>query len=203
MEIFLTAFLIGFSIAAPVGPIGILTIQRSINYGRSAGLATGLGAATADACYGALVGFGLNALQEVLKNIELFLRIGGAAFFIYLGINIFKSNPVNEKKEENRSNNWKLYFSMLFITLTSPATCLIFISVFSNAGFELDQLTVGTISRVVIGVFAGSASWWLLLSFLASQFAHKLNNEHLKNLNRVAALFIFGFAFYGLFSYFL
>ncbi|MBM5805898.1 MAG: LysE family translocator, partial [Candidatus Verstraetearchaeota archaeon] len=130
----LRGLLIGFAIAAPVGPIGILCIQRTLAKGRIYGFASGLGAATADAIYGAVAGFGLTFISDVLINQQLWLRLLGGAFLLYLGTRTILSKPSKETPQTANKGLAADYTSTFLLTLTNPMTILSFIAVFAGLG---------------------------------------------------------------------
>ena len=120
VEFFAKGIVIGISIAAPVGPIGVLCIRRSLTEGWRMGLATGLGAATADALYGCIAGFGLTAISTFLVNQRMWLGLVGGVFLCYLGIRTFLSKPGDEAAEAGGVGFGSAYISTLFLTMASP-----------------------------------------------------------------------------------
>ncbi len=153
----------GFSIAAPVGPIGLLCIRRTLAEGRLVGFVSGLGAASADAVYGAVAGFGLTAVSAALVGSQAWLRLGGGIFLCWLGARTFFAKPAtNGARAATTRGLAASYASTLVLTLTNPATILSFAAVF--AGLGVVSGSYASASVLVAGVFAGSALWWLLLS---------------------------------------
>src|SRR5437868_3361367 len=134
---FLKGLIIGFSIAAPVGPIGVLCIRRSLAEGTRVGLVTGLGAATADALYGCVAGFGLSAISKFLDKQQFWLGLLGGIFLCYLGVKTFLSRPASNAAEAKSGGFFMTYASTLLLTLTNPSTILSFVAVF--AGFGLAE----------------------------------------------------------------
>jgi len=192
--------IIGFSIAAPVGPIGVLCIRRSLAEGRQVGLATGLGAATADAAYGYVAAFGLTAISGFLVGHRLWLGLVGGLFLCYLGLRTFLSRPAEQAAQPNGNGGLlSAYGSTLFLTLTNPMTILSFMAVF--AGLGLGQLhDYFSASAMVAGVFAGSALWWLLLSSGVSLFRERINHRWMQGINRLSGTVIVAFGLYSLAS---
>ncbi|MDT9179221.1 MAG: LysE family transporter [Limnospira sp. PMC 1291.21] len=181
---------IGFSIAAPVGPIGILCIRRSLTQGKIVGLLSGLGAATADAIYGFMAGFGLTAISSLLLGQQTLLRILGGLFLCYLGLKIFRDKPANESAQINHKLG--AYASTFLLTLTNPMTILGFIGIFSGLGLgETNNYFDATL--LVLGVFLGSALWWLLLVGFIELFRDRLNSTIFQWVNRVSGLIIISF----------
>lgn len=187
---------IGFSIAAPVGPIGVLCIRRTLADGRLAGLVSGLGAATADAFYGSLAGFGLTLVSNFLVSQQRWLRLVGGLFLLYLGIKTFLSAPASNPGQVIKMSSrglWGAYLSTLLLTLTNPLTILSFAAIFAGLGLVEtggDMLSAGTL---VLGVFCGSASWWLLLSGGVSLLRRRVTPAMLRWVNRIAGVVILGF----------
>ncbi len=188
--------LIGFSIAAPVGPIGVLCIRRTLSEGRAAGFASGLGAATADAIYGLVAGFGLTAVSAALLEYQAWIRLVGGLFLCYLGVRSFLARPVEDVEAADRRGGGLLgaYGSTLLLTLTNPVTILAFAAIFAGLNVGLDGgVDYGAAGTLVGGVFVGSALWWLLLSGLTGLFHARITPRTLRWINRVAGVVILGF----------
>ncbi|WP_088890656.1 LysE family translocator [Leptolyngbya ohadii] len=211
----LRGLLIGFSIAAPVGPIGILSIRRTLTDGLLMGILTGLGAATADAIYGGIAGFGLTAISNVLIQQGFWLRVLGGLFLCYLGIRIFFSKPIFPSPSDEPAENQKrslraaafggsiktlmgAYSSTVFLTLTNPATILSFTAVFAGLGLANSRNSYTEAIVLVLGVFLGSALWWLLLCGSVSLFRIRLNAKTLRWLNRISGLVLLTFGIIAL-----
>jgi threonine/homoserine/homoserine lactone efflux protein len=135
LDLLIKGLIIGFSIAAPVGPIGILCIRRTLAYGQITGLLSGLGAATADAMYGCVAGFGLTLISAFLLNQQSWLTLVGGLFLCYLGIKTMLAKPAQEAASTRAWGSWGVYLSTLFLTLTYPATILSFAVIVGGVGF--------------------------------------------------------------------
>lgn len=160
--LFAQSVLIGLSIAAPVGQIGVLAIQRTLNHGRAAGLATGLGAALADAVYGAIGAFGVAGLIHWLRGLKLWLGLCGGGYLLWLAWRIATQPPVRGSGQALQAGRWLRYVSGTFVlTLSNPSTILAFIAVF---GALAGGAPIVSPWVMVLGVLLGSALWWLLLS---------------------------------------
>jgi threonine/homoserine/homoserine lactone efflux protein len=133
-EFLLGGIILGFSIAAPVGPIGVLCIRRTLAEGRASGLVSGLGAATADAIYGCVAGFGLTFISSFLVNQQRWLHLVGGAFLCYLGIRTFLARPADQAALAQGSGLIGAYGSTFLLTLTNPMTILSFTAVFAALG---------------------------------------------------------------------
>jgi threonine/homoserine/homoserine lactone efflux protein len=183
----------GFAIAAPVGPIGLLCIRRSLTQGQWMGLATGLGAATADGLYGCIAGFGLTAIADRLIDQAHWLQLIGGLFLCYLGLTTMRSKPAATAAPLTNRSLLGAYGSTLVLTLTNPATILSFIVIFAGLGLGSTGPDWRSSLAVVIGVFLGSALWWVCLSWGVTFFRKYLTPSRLIWLNRLAGAAIFAF----------
>jgi threonine/homoserine/homoserine lactone efflux protein len=202
-NLFLRGFIIGLSIAAPVGPIGVLCIRRTLAEGRLHGFLSGLGAATADMVYGAVAAFGLTLITDVLVGQANWLRLVGGLFLLYLGIRTFLAKPIDSNQSTPPSrgrDKVEVYLSTFFLTITNPMTILSFIAIF--AGLRLGEASGDYISAMfmVLGVFLGSAAWWLGLSSGVSLLREKFTSAWMVWVNRVSGLIITGFGLFALFA---
>jgi threonine/homoserine/homoserine lactone efflux protein len=191
--LFLRGMAIGFSIAAPVGPIGVLCIRRSLADGPGAGFVSGLGAATADAAYGCVAGFGLTSVSALLVRWQAGLSVAGGIFLCYLGIRSFMARPAQEVAGGGLAAG---YASTVLLTLSNPATILSFVAVF--AGFGLGTYSsYGAAGSLVLGVFAGSSSWWLFLCAGAGTLRARVTPGLLASVNRLSGSVLFAFGVYA------
>lgn len=193
----LKALAIGFSIAAPVGPIGVLCVRRSLLEGRQVGLVTGMGAATADAIYGCVAAFGLMAISSALVGYRSWLGFLGGLFLCYLGARTFMSSPAARVAEIQGRGLLAAYLSTLFLTLTNPMTILSFVAVFAGFGLGSSPNYLAA-SVLVTGVFIGSALWWLLLSSGVGLFRSRVGSGWMQVINRLSGCIIFAFGIYSL-----
>lgn len=202
ISILLKGLIIGFSIAATIGPIGVLCIRRTLVEGRLSGLISGLGAATADAIYGAIAGFGLTLISNFLVDQQTWLRLIGGLFLIYLGLKTFLRRPKDLVLSDQRKKLIYVYGSTLFLTLTNPMTIISFVAVFTGLGLASESGNYLSASILVLGVFIGSALWWLLLSYGVGIFREKFNLAGLKWVNRISGVIILSFGLYVFLSVF-
>jgi threonine/homoserine/homoserine lactone efflux protein len=193
---FLKGVAIGLSIAAPVGPIGILCIRRTLKDGRWTGFTAGMGAATADAAYGGVAAFGLTSVSGFLIRQEFWLGMIGGAFLCYLGIRTFLNRPASDPAPERGDSLLAVFGSTLFLTLANPATILSFVVVFAALGLGA---SVGYLSAgwMVLGVFLGSALWWLALSTVVSLGRSLVTASSMRTINRVSGAVLFAFGIYA------
>jgi threonine/homoserine/homoserine lactone efflux protein len=193
----LKGLILGFSIAAPVGPIGLLCIQRTLQRGRLTGFVSGLGAATADACYGLVAALGLSTVISFLLGLQLWLQLGGGLFLLGLGLKTLLATPrpATAAASPERASLASAFASVLVLTLANPATILSFFAVFAGLGINAQS---GSALSLVAGVFLGSAAWWLILSFLAGLLRLHLNDGGRRGLNVIAGLCLLGLALWTL-----
>lgn len=193
---FLRGIIIGFAIAAPVGPIGVLCIQRTLNRGASFGFVSGLGAATADACYGIIAAFSVAAVFNFLSAQKVWFSLAGGLYLGYLGIKAFRTVPDSRIETTNGMGRLSAYLSIFVLTLTNPMTIFAFAAVFAGFGFGNTAGNYSNAVILVIGVFTGSALWWFGLSSTTGLIRNKFNPTHLSWINRISGVVILGFAVY-------
>ncbi len=194
MGLFFEGIIIGFAIAAPVGPIGVLCIRRTLADGRASGFVSGLGAATADAVYCSVAALGLTFVANLLVGGELWLRLVGGAFLIFLGVKTFLALPAERAALAGRSGLLGAYASTFFLTLTNPTTILSFAAIFAGLGVagEANGDVLSAMS-LVLGVFLGSAAWWFVLSGVTGLFRTRLSIRGLRWVNRISGTVIAAF----------
>ncbi len=196
----LKGLLIGFSIAAPVGPVGVLCIRRTLVAGRASGLVSGLGAATADALYGSVAAFGIVFISDLLVSQQYWLHLVGGLFLCYLGVRTLISHPSEGDTRSVEKGLFSAYISTFFLTLTNPLTILSFASVFAGLGLAGARRDYLSSASLVAGVFTGSACWWLLLSWGVSLFRQRFTVRMLRWANITSGIIIIGFGLIALFT---
>jgi len=188
----LQGILIGLTISAPLGPVGVLCIQRTIAKGLLAGFLAGLGAILADTFFATIAGFSISFIADFIARIQLHLRILGSIFLLYIGVKVFFTNPAKQLRKQSKSkpNVWGDMVSVFFLTISNPITLFVLGGVF--AGFKLVTKESTTLSTIflVFGIFIGAATWWLTLSFLVSLFRSKINLRRLLWINRITGIII-------------
>jgi threonine/homoserine/homoserine lactone efflux protein len=190
--VFVQSLLIGLSIAAPVGPIGLLVIQRTLQHGPTLGLATGLGAALADAAYGALGAFGVTSLIRLLTGARVPLALAGGAFLLWLAWRTWRAAPAAQAAAAGDGRDLLSAFAGTFVlTLSNPATIFSFIAVF---GALAGRAVPSSPWPMVAGVLVGSALWWLLLSAGVGRLRSRFDARAQRLVNRFSALLLAGFA---------
>jgi len=189
---FIKGLIIGFSIAAPVGPIGLLCIRRTLAYGRVSGLVTGLGAATADSFYGAVAGFGLTTVAAFLLREEQWFRGVGGLFLLGLGIYTALARRSSRAAEAKDAGLLWDYASTMALTLTNPLTILSFAAIFTGLGIVRAHSHPAA-ALLVLGVFCGSAAWWLILSAAVSATRRHFSPATMRLVNVASGVIICGF----------
>lgn len=199
ITLLLKGLIIGFAIAAPVGPIGVLCIQRSLHDGFKIGLMTGLGAALADGTYGLIAGFGLTALSSLLITHKYWIQVVGGLFLLYLGIKLFFTAPREKSAGKSDKSSWHAFGTTYFLTLANPATILSFVAVFAGLGLGTINPSYFDAIILVVGITIGSGMWWLLLSSgVAFMLHHRLNATMMRGINRFSGIIIFLFGAFAL-----
>ena len=193
MGFFIEGMVIGLAIAAPVGPIGVLCIRRTLAEGRLWGLVSGLGAATADAAYGAVAALGLTVVSGLLLGGEFWLRLVGGFFLLFLGARTFLSKLSESPASAGGRGLLGAYASTLLLTLTNPTTILSFAAIFAGLGAGAADGDVLSAMTLVCGVFLGSALWWVFLSTATGLFRSRLSTGGLRWVNRVSGVIIAAF----------
>jgi threonine/homoserine/homoserine lactone efflux protein len=200
LSFLLNGIIIGFSIAAPVGPIGVLCIRRTLAEGRIYGLISGLGAATADAIYGCIAGFGLTIISNFLISQHFWLRLVGGCFLCFLGVKTFVAVPPEQTALAKGKGLFKAYTSTFFLTLTNPMTILSFLAIFAGLGIGSTSQNYVLAAMLILGVFFGSALWWLILSGGVNLFRKRVTSSGLRWINRISGAIIIVFGVIALFS---
>lgn len=192
----LKGLVLGFSIAAPVGPIGLLCINKTLKNGKLSGFLSGLGAASADMIYGAIAALGLTAISGVLLKYAFYIKLLGGLFLCYLGAKIFFSKESKKTKDEDSKGLLADYFSTFFLTITNPMTIISFTAIF--AGMGIMSADKAGIWEFVVGVFLGSALWWLCLCFIAGYVGQKSDEKFILAINKISGLIIFAFGVWAI-----
>lgn len=191
---FWQALLIGFSIAAPVGPIGVLCIRRTLTDGRAAGIATGLGAATADALFGSIAAFGLAVISSFMVSQQIWIRLIGGALLCYMGIRTLLARPAVEATQVRGGGLLGAYASTVALTLTNPASIVLFSAIFASLGLFAGASSLGIALQLVSGIALGSALWWLLLSAGVSTLRSRFDARAMRwvNVGSGSIILLFG-----------
>ncbi len=193
---FVRGLLIGLSIAATVGPMSVLCIQRTIHKGQLYGLVSGLGIATADAFYGGIAAFGVALIANFLVSQQLWIRLIGGMFLLYLGMKTLLTRPAEQAASASANGFVGAYVSTFLLTLTNPLTILSFAAIFAGIGVGGASKSYVAATIVVGGVFLGSTLWWCILTGGIGLLRGKFTARWLMWINRIsgAIIALFGVA---------
>ena len=192
LELLIRGLLAGLFIAAPVGPVNVLCISRTLSKGRISGILSGLGAATADTFYGAIAGFSITFVIQFLTREEFWIRLVGGILLLLIGISYYFKQPQSLSTLKQESAQRSDYASTFFLTLTNPTTVLSFLAILTALGLREKNASWLTM-LLVLGIFCGSMLWWLLLISIVNRFRHRIDDHAMLWMNRVAGLAIGGF----------
>ncbi|MCU4175442.1 LysE family translocator [Carboxylicivirga sp. N1Y90] len=180
--------IIGVSASIPLGPIGVLCVQRTLNKGRLSGFVSGLGAAVSDTIYAIIAGFSLSFIVGFIETQMLWIQIIGASILIGLGLKIFFTNPaIQLRRQKKRSTSLiQDFFSTFILTITNPLAVFLFLAFF--AGFRVVEVEQSSFERfmLIAGVFIGASAWWFTLSSLINLLRSRINLRRLFWLNKIA-----------------
>lgn len=195
---FTTGFGIGFALAAPVGPIGLLCMQRTLRHGRISGIVSGLGAATADFTYGLLALSGFSLVQSLLTQAS-WMQLIGSLFLCYIGWSMFQASST-ASISDTASSRLSSYLSVLLLTFLNP-TITLFLALFAR--FKLTMTNGQDAFLFLIGIFLGSATWWVILANITHLLKHQLATPTLRIIQWTSASLIIGFGAFGIIQFFL
>ena len=192
VDLFLRTLLIGLAVAAPVGAMGVLCIQRTLADGWRAGMATGLGIATADAAFAAVAAFGVSAVSQWLVAAQTPLRIIGGLTLIWLGVRAFLATPRTGETPTSPAGGGRRYATAVGLTLTNPMTIIAFAGIFAGAGLAA-QPGVATAAVATLGVAIGSLAWWLALVSGVFAVRHTVSPRVVVIVNRASGVLLVAF----------
>jgi threonine/homoserine/homoserine lactone efflux protein len=192
IEIIIKGFLIGLFVSIPLGPIGMLCVQRTLNRGRRYGIATGLGATTSDLIYTIIALFFIGFVVDFLEDKKLIIQITGSIIVIIFGIFIYRNNPSrqpipNQRTNENLAND---YISSFVLTLSNPLILFVLIALFAKFDFLNENTTLFLNVIGILSILGGAFLWWSLLTYIVSRFSDKLSYRGLKLMNRIIGIII-------------
>jgi len=192
-SLFVQGFVIGCALAAPVGPIALVCIQRTLAGGRLHGIISGLGVATADTFYAAVTAFGLTLISGFLLLYQPFFRLFGGIILVYVGFRIFRAHAPGIPAHQDHETYAKDYWSMVALTLANLLTMVYFVIFFSGMGVAIGTGSWVFAAVFVAGVFSGEAAWWTVLCSALGSVRTRITADRLTVINRIAGLVIAGF----------
>lgn len=194
IEFLVKGLLIGILVSAPMGPIGVLCVQKTVNKGRIIGMLSGLGAATADTLYAWLTAFGVSFITSFLSNNQQVFQIVGIAVLIFMGFRMIYKNPIKQyryyRTTSKKRNAFKDYISVFFITISNPLTIIFFGAAFAMMDILTTSDGLDGKYLLVTGVFIGATFWWFLLTSFVNMFRRRFRLRNIFILNRVSGMLI-------------
>lgn len=194
----LKAWLIGIAVAAPVGPIGTLCIRKTLELGFVGAIAVGLGAAFADGIYGLVAALGLTGISHFLLQKIVLIKFIGGLFLLYLAyIELKTKTTVSETTLDKNKNLARLTLGVFFLTITNPMTILSFIGIFASISSG-GSITTSETLGMVVGIFLGSMTWWIILGAIITKIKHKLSESAIRGIRYLSAIILAGFGVYAI-----
>ena len=189
---FLQGVLVGLGASIPLGPIGVLCVQRTLSKGRMSGLISGLGAAFVDTFFAALAIMGLAYIQALIKEHENYFLCFGGLLVVFIGLKIYLTNPVKQIRQANfKRRRFEDFISVAALTISNPSALFLILGLFALVGLNINAETGSfAISSVLWGVFAGAALWWYTLSTSINIFRNKFRLKQLWMINRISGIVI-------------
>jgi threonine/homoserine/homoserine lactone efflux protein len=189
LELPLRGLAAGFIIAAPVGPVNVLCIQRTLEKGWKPGIVSGLGAAFGDSMYGGVAGFSISIIIQFLIEEEFWFRLIGGTLLIGIGIVYYFRPPLSIEARKDRVSANSDFIAAFLLTIANPTTVLSFLTVLATLGLGR-QRPLWQTSLLIAGIFCGSMTWWIILASGASLLRRKITDRVMGWMNRVAGLAI-------------
>lgn len=194
--LFLRGVLVGLAIAIPIGPIGVLCIQRTLADGVWRGIVTGFGSTTAHGIYAAIAGFGFAVISDSMTSGQVVLRLFGSAYLAYLALRIARSTPTLRPSTGRARGLLATYASSFLVDITSPGTIVLFAAIFAGLGTTSAAGRYDATAYLVLGVLVGSGLWWVILSNGVNLLRRRMNERWLRWVNRFSAVVLLGFALF-------
>ena len=192
IELFLRGLAAGFAISAPVGPVNVLCVSRTIAKGWWAGIVSGMGAAAADTFYGSIAGFSISIVISFLIREQSKLRLFGGILLVLLGIWYYRKKPDSLSKHSKASATHSDFVTTFLLNLTNPTTVLSFLAVLAVLG--LSEHRAAWLTLIMIGgIFIGSMAWWLILTGVTNHFRDRFNDKAMLWMNRIGGIAIGAF----------
>lgn len=205
IETIIKGIIIGLFISVPLGPIGMLCVQRTLNRGRKHGIATGLGATMSDLIYTIVALFFVGFVVDFLEEKKIFIQIIGGLIVVFFGIFIYRSNPTRQPipTQNNNSSIMSDFFSSFVLTLSNPLILLILIALFARFEFLDEETTTFNLVTGILSILGGAYLWWNTLTFFVGKFKNKLSYSGIKLLNRIIGIVIIAIGAFGTFYSFI
>ncbi len=201
ISFFFKGFLVGIIISAPIGPVGALCIQRTMNNGKITGILSGIGAALGDSIFAVIAVFGLTFISGFLNEKEAWFRIAGGIILLYFGLRVYLSKPQDCSNTDNEINHFGTIGSAFLLTISNPLVILSIIAVFAVLGIVNPTTSYPSTALLILGVFCGAVFLWIVTCNILSNYRNKMGQKGALLVNRITGLFILacgGYAFLSL-----
>ncbi len=201
----LKGIIVGLVVSIPLGPMGILCVQRTLNKGKSSGFFSGMGIATADTIFALIAGLGISFIIQFLREQQMTFQIIGGLFIAFIGVKIFITNPVKQFKKHRREgkNLFEDFISILFLALSNPFTIFLYIAIFAGLNLHDVSSSYSSALFVVAGIFMGTSLGWFVISTVVNRFRTNIRLRRLMWINRIAGLTIILFGVFAICSLFI
>lgn len=189
----LKGFIVGLGASIPLGPLGVLCVQKTLSKGRNSGLITGLGASVSDTFYAAISLLGLAFIQEIINENREWVMLVGGIIIVLIGLKIYLTNPIKQIRQKNKNKKHvEDFFEALFMTITNPGAIFLILGLLAAVGINIgDGVEKASVVTILWGVFVGSAVWWFILSTTINIFRKKFRLKQLILINRISGIVIF------------
>ena len=186
-------FIVGMGASIPLGPLGVLCVQKTLSKGRNCGFITGLGASASDTLYAAISLMGLAFIQDIINENFNWVMLLGGLVIVFIGVKIYLTNPIKQIRQKHKNKKHvEDFFEAFFMTITNPGAIFLILGLFAAVGIEMDaSIAKSTLVTTLWGVFAGSAAWWFILSTGINVFRKKFRIKQLIMINRISGIVIF------------
>ena len=204
VEFLIKGLIVGFLASIPLGPVGVLCIQRTINKGRYSGLISGMGAATVDMFFALVAALGLTYIINFIEEQQFLIQLIGGGVLIFLGTKIFNTNPIKQIRKHRRKKNKLIedYLSVFFLTLSNPLALFLFVAAFAGIGMVTSKDSSLKSALIILGVFLGAMLWWSVLTSLIDLFRKRFRLKQLWWINKIAGVLIIIFGVAAMLSIF-
>lgn len=190
---FIKGFIVGMGASIPLGPMGVMCVQKTLSKGRNSGFISGLGASITDTFFAAIAILGLAYVQSFITEYERGVLLFGGMIVALLGLKIYLTNPVKQIRQKRQGGNKHVedLFSAIFMTISNPGAVFLILGMFAFVGLEINQESANRIITATLGgVFVGAATWWFILSTSINLFRKKFRLRQLLMINRISGVVI-------------
>lgn len=200
LDLLCKGVIVGIVVSAPLGPVGVLCIQRTLNKGRWFGFVTGLGAALSDICYALITGYGMSFMDELIVKHQLFLQFVGSIMLLAFGIYTFRSNPVKSLRptSSNRGTYLHNFVTAFFVTFSNPLIIFLFIGLFARFSFVMPGSPLGFQLVGYLAIILGALVWWFSITYFVNKVRTRFNVRGIWMLNRIIGVVVMIAAIVGL-----